>query len=407
MGTARTILRHDATRATLVGAIAVAVGQVLLVLIAPLTRASADGITQAGIGLVSPDGETYLRMAESPYSPESVPWNRALLILILRAGTILGAPEHALVLTQITLLVLATALTHRTAERIAGRSAGIVAAAVVAVNPLTAQWARFVLSETLMLSLVLIGLWAAERLLRGVLRHGALLLLTPAVLATFLRPNGILLLGSALTVLIIHRPRRHAGVLVAMTWTGVALGLTLGLLATGQPAERTFAEQLRSGTVIEGTEDVRVTLTMPPSVDVEDVSNIAAVRYVVAEPIAVARLAAVRITTEAAQVRRHYPTPVNIAIGSAMLGFAVATAIGAWSTGSRTLRTAALIIGLPMLLLVGATFATPEGRYGWAGLITAAPLAGIGVARVLDRLSASGQANTDEAQPSDGPGTAR
>lgn len=372
--------------AFLSGAAAVLLGQVLLLVLTPLSRASSDGVVTDGIALLAPDSFTYLELAEAP-DWLSTPWNRLLLIVLLRMGSVLGEPATLLVVLQVVMLTVAAALAHRLAAKVGGRVAGLLAAAVVAVNPLTAQWVRFVLTETLFLALVLIVLWAGVRIREAPERNGlTVVLVSAALLATFLRPNGVLVLGSALTLLVLARRPRFRRTAILLSWVAVVVGLGLGLLAAGQPAERSLTEQLYAGVVIEGTEHVVVTLDMPAPEDPTDTREVAGLQYAVTHPLAVGRLIGARMLVEVAQVRRHYPPVVNVGIGAAMLGFLGAAALSGRMPAAARSRSSALIIGAPILLLVGATFATPEGRYGWGALIVLAPLAGIGAGGGLTTL---------------------
>lgn len=398
--------RRPALEAVVVGTAAVALGQLLLIALSPLSRAASDGVRQAGMALLSPDGLTYLELSADASWAVETPWNRLLLIAILRAGAALGDAASFLVVLQAGALILASALVHRMAARVGGAPAGLIGAIVVAVNPLTAQWVRFVLSETLFLALMLIASYAAEGLLRGAGRRSdPATLLVASILAALLRPNGVLVLGSALTMLAITRAagRRTAALLIALTWIGVTGGLALGLDAAGQPAERPITAQLYDGVVVEGTDEVLVAIAMPPPADPDDTSNVAGLRYVIREPAAVARLAVTRIVAEVTQVRRHYPIAINIGIGAAMVVLAITTIVGARAPGASPLTRATIFLGLPILLLVGATFATPEGRYGWGALILSAPLAGVGAARILRSV----RRQDPDGQSAVGPGTAR
>lgn len=397
--------RRRTSRDLLIGAASVALGQLLLLAIAPLSRAASDGVERSGIALLSPDSLTYLDLAIDPAWLTETPWNRLLLVAILRLGSFLGDPAVILVVLQACALITASAIIHRMTARIGGPTAGLTATLVIAVNPLTAQWVRFVLSETLFFSLILITLAAAERSFRGAAGRTWAPLLVPAVLAAALRPNGVLVLGSVLTVLILARTasRGRTLVLIGVIWIGVGAGLALGLDAAGQPAERSITTQVLSGIVIEGTDDVLVAIAMPAADDPDDTSNVAGLRYVAAEPFAMARLAAARIVTEMIQVRRHYPTPINLSIGTAMLVFAITVLVGSRTAGASALVRSSVLLGSPILLLVGATFATPEGRYGWGAMILGAPLAGLGAARIVR----AAQLRRSDGQSIDGPRTAR
>lgn len=383
---------------------AVAAGQALLVALRPVTRASSDGVTASGVALLSADSVGYLDLAASADWLTETPWNRLLYIVLLRIGDAFGDPATFVVALQLVALVVASTIAHRLATDVAGRWAGVAATSVLAVNPLVAQWARFVLTEILFFALIIAVLWAGRRVLANA-EDGwsALLLVALGLLPALLRPNGILVLGSALTILALRARFGPRALLILLTWAMVAVGLWSGLMAAGQPAERSLTEQLHGGIVVEGADHVRTTVTMPAPLDLTDSSMGAALDYALQHPVATVRLATTRIAVESAQTRRHYPRPVNLAVGIAMIALFVLAAIGATQPRSRTLVRAALILGLPLLLMVGATFATPEGRYGWSYLTLLAPLGGIGSAVALQRL----RARTAKGQPSEGPGIDR
>lgn len=368
--------------AILSGTLAVAFGQALLVALAPLSRAGSPGVTPVGIALLSADSEGYLALAESATWLGEAPWNRLVLVAILRVGWVLGDAPTTLVAVQTLALVIAASLVHRLTARAAGNAAGAIASLAVAANPLTAQWVRFVLSETLMIALVLIVLWAALELGEpSRTRRATATLLTTAIIAAFLRPNGVLVLGSALTVLALRRSPARRSVLLVSIWVLVGGGLLLGLLAAGQPSERSLTEQIHAGVIIEGTEHVLVTRTMPEPRDPSDVSMAAGVRYAAEHPVAMVSLAITRIAVEVAQVRRHYPVPVNVGVGLMMVLLLAFATVGARQPGMTDLRRTTVVLVAPILVLVGLTFATPEGRYGWVGLVALGPLAAIGFAR--------------------------
>lgn len=361
------------------GALAVAFGQALLVALAPLSRAESPGVTPVGIALLSADSERYLALAESATWLGEAPWNRMALVAILRVGWLLGDAPTMLVAVQTIVLVIAASLVHRLTARASGHAAGVIATLAVAANPLTAQWVRFVLSETLMISLVLIVFWAALELGEpSRTRRATATLLATATIATFLRPNGVLVLGSALTVLALRHSSARRSVLLVSIWALVGGGLLLGLLAAGQPSERSLTEQIYAGVIIEGTEHVLVTRTMPEPREPSDVSIAAGVRYAAEHPVAMVSLAITRIAVELAQVRRHYPVPVNVSIGLMMVILLAFATVGARQPGMTDLSRTTVVLIAPILVLVGLTFATPEGRYGWAGLVALVPLAAIG-----------------------------
>ena len=364
----------------------------MLVALGPLSRVGDPGAGSTGpggIALLAPDSVGYLAASLTWERVAAAPWPRWGYLAVLRVGSLLGAAPLTAVLVQTTDTVAVGVLLLRTGRRLAWTAAGVVAASVLLVNPMTAQWLRFVLTESLTYALAAATVALATRP-PGRHRDAGLLAVVAAV--AVLRPTGPLLAAAAVTLVVLGRPwsRGRRSLAVAAVWLVVAGALAVGSVATGPPAEGTFASQLRDGVVVEGTPDVRVTLVMPAA----GPEGVAA--YVAEHPLAVARLAAARIAVEVAQVRRHYPPVVNVALGLAMLVLGGLAVAGLLDPRGRELRIPTAVVLVPLVAIVGVTFAVPEGRYGWAGLVALAPAVGVGAATALERL-----------RPQRGGGTAR
>jgi 4-amino-4-deoxy-L-arabinose transferase-like glycosyltransferase len=374
----------------LVSSILLVLGQGILVLLGPLTRAADPLGGAADLALLAADSDLYLSRSADLTDIAAMPWTRWTYLLLLHVGHLLGDAAQFVVIVQVIAAIVAGALLHHLGTSLAGPSAGWVSAAVLLVNPMTAQWVRFVLTETLAYTLIVVLLWSAWRLASTASRRAPVTCsLVTAILVTFLRPNGLLLLGSALTLIILSTQRgRTRAALILAVWGAVASGMFLALEATGQPAEGTFASQLYDGVIVEGAEHVRTVRPMPTPADRDEVSNRAAVEYGFDHPLAVTQLIVSRVAVESIQVRRHYPSVVNLAFGSAMLVLLVASAAGWRDPRTTLLRRPVVVLGLPLMALVGLTFAVPEGRYGWAYLVLLSPLAGVGTARFLGAATA-------------------
>jgi hypothetical protein len=371
----------------LVGLLTVGLGQALQVLLGPYSRLQGTFIVPAGIAVLAPDSRYYLGASRSLASIFDSPWTNWSYLAIGRLGHASG--DAATLIAVLQLLVatgVATAL-YITMNGIAGIGAGWVAAAAFAVNPLTAQWFRFVHTETLFFSTVIAIVLIAGRGSARPSRASDAALVGLGVFAALLRPNGVLVLLSALAIVTIRRAdrRRARLALLALVLLAPVL-LGLGHRATGDPAEGSLVSQLYDGVVVEGTPDVQFVIAMPPAVDAADESLTGALFYVAAHPTAVLRLFFTRIGTEVAQVRTHYPLVVNIAAAFAMCIFLVSALVGILDDRTAGLRRPAIVILIPILVLVGLTFATPEARYGWGGLVALTPFVGVGVARLSPRL---------------------
>jgi hypothetical protein len=247
---------------------------------------------------------------------------------------------------------------------------------------------RIVSTEAVFFGTVAIITGLGIRVLGGTARWSdKAVLLLMALLAAFTRPNGFLVATAALIIAAsAQRPGLRRSLMTAAVLATAALLLPFAYTATGPPSEGSLTQQLYTGVVVEGTEHVRMTIAMPEPVDPDDTTLGAAARFALSHPLATARLAGARLAVETAQVRRHYPAVVNIAFAFAMLLLAGSVAVGWGDARSRHARTVSLVIGTPLMLLTMATFAVPEGRYGWAYLLPLAPIAGTGIDRVIDRM---------------------
>lgn len=395
-------------RSLAIGASTVAAGQAVLALFVSQSRAGSANVRRDGLAFLAPDSLVYLEASESIVDVMQVPWNRWLYVALLHAGDRFGDASFTIVVLQLLLASLAAASLHHMVKSIGGDRAGVLAAAAFAMNPLTAQWFRFLLTETLFYALILLALYFAASIHRNGPRAGSLTAgMMIAVLASLTRPNGILVAAGIMTVIAIKAAPQTRSVVrtvsVTLVWTGAVIGLLLGVAATGGPAERSFTTQLFNGIVVEGDDRVVVRVDMPPALDESDESVSAAVRYVADEPGPVLKLFAVRIITESIQVRPHYPVWLNLAVGGLMAVYFSMSIVGRGRARSAGLTRVILTLGLPLALLVGATFAVPEGRYGWSYLILLAPIVGLGMDATLRAATLS--LGRDQSRP--GPGTAR
>jgi len=370
-----------------------ALGQFILLVLGPLTRAARAGEGTAGpfgIALLSSDSRYYLRGSET-LLPD-IPLNRIVYPAILRLGTELGAVEFFAVLVNLLALATAGALLYDLGRRYGGdRLSGGFAAAAMLVNPLTAQWMRFILTETLMYSAVIVVLWSAERSGRDLRHRTVALLLAAGLFAALLRPNGILLLASSASILVLARGSRASGlwktVVASIAIASAALGLLLAGAREGDvrapSATGVVISLLYDGVVIEGSDHALVRTSMPVPFDPMDTSLRAALGYAFDHPLAVARLGALRVAHETWQVRRHYPAAVNIAIGLGFCLLLVLSAVGRRLLRNRSLDVPLALIATPQVVLIAVTFAVPEARYGWTYLVGLSVWAGAGGAQAF------------------------
>lgn len=374
----------------------VAFGQSFLIAIGPLTRAGrafGGSIGPGGIALLSSDSLYYLELSRSSAILQEAPVTRLALPIILRLGSALGSAELFAVAINLVALTLAGVALHDLGRRLGGtETTGFLAAASLVVNPLTAQWARFILTETLSYAMVIGILWVATRLTARRSPQMFALLLVLGTSITLLRPNGVLVLAGGLGAVELLRNRertRRSRILIhVIIWNAAALVFFAGSMEPTLGSERTsqlVLGLLYDGVIVEGTPEVLVTTPMPVPEDASDLSLSGAVDYALRHPVAVAKLGIMRIAYETLQLRPHYPVVVNLVMGIGFAAFVLFVVIGIRADRSRVLRPAVVMLALPQVLLIAATFAVPESRYGWTYLVTLCPWAGIGADRILRR----------------------
>lgn len=356
-------------------------GQLVLVLLAPLSRATtADSIFQ-GIVLLSSDSPGYLRNGSSWGGVGSETWNRWAFLSVIRIGEALGSGALFLVAVHALLFLFAGAALVDLGRRYSGRVAGVIAASVLLVNPMVAQWVRFVHTEAMFYALVVLAIWVTERYSSN--RKFLVPLLLIAGLVAMTRPNGVLVGAACLTFVGMSHfrglPRWLSSTAV---WTAAVVMLLLGLTDATPRYGWDTATYTVEGVVIEGAEHARTSIPMPTPTSAVN-SNSDLMRYVVDNPVATGRLAVTRIWVETVQVRRHYPALVNYGVGFFMIVFVFAVGFGLFDLRRERLSQIVLLIAIPLALLIGVTFAVAEGRFGWAYLLAFSVHAGAGAARLV------------------------
>lgn len=357
-------------------------GQVLLQLIG---RIVPSAVRYPGPWVPTATEDTGVYVSAAMRLPQLEPhlWTKSFYIGLIRADDALGLQGWGLLAIQSLLLVAAGLALLKYVEPRWGRRAGLISAAVLVLNPNVTQWTKTIFTEAVFMPLmVLLALMLATSLERSWLRVPVLVL---AGLSLAVRPNGF---GAVLGVMVVVA-------LSLRRWRGLSLTagvILLAAVAVLSPAfqtpggeENTLAARTYEGLVIWVSPDF-VRMEMPPAADATDLSNSAVIRYAVEHPLAVASLGARRVFWEIVQVRPHYPTAVNVIVAVQMVAFLTLALIGV--SGSRrdplTMSISGVSVGL--LLVIAATWAIAEGRFGWAMFATWSPWVGIGADVLLRRV---------------------
>ena len=381
----------DARRRLLGVLILALAGQLLLLVVGSL---APELVRFVGVGpKIAPDSAAYLNAAEGLPSVDAEWWGKILYVLLLRIGQGMGSAEWFAVCLQFLAASAAGIALVDLGTRNGTSRPGWLAAAVWLLNPQTAQWTSVVMTDSAFMSLMLLVLWAVMRALAGRGRWASALL--PALMVGMLRPNGLLAIAAVSVLWIWSSGRSHSVVhaaLPARIASTVVVVVTVVLVIGLSPAHRSGTGgaddrplvRLVAGEVVWG--ETAWSRPMPPPPDT-DRSLGALVRYATSEPVPTIDIGLRRIVVEVIQVRPHYPLPVNIVVGGTMLLYLGAAILGAATAAGRVLRRPVLALALPMLAAIGATWASPEGRFGWAVLVLLGPWVGIGLDRAVHALS--------------------
>jgi hypothetical protein len=322
----------------------------LLLVVGQLLVTWVIGLPSAPV--LSPDSGFYLDGAAR--FPQLIPKQRPYLgiILYLRVCSLLGPAPWVALIGNASALWLASLALWQIAARWAGDKAGWVAAAILLLNPLTAQWTRYLLTEPLFFSAVIGWLWLA------LFRPGWVFLAFSAAVST-LRPNAFTLVAAALTwCLVLNlRRRRRALLLIGFGWLALIASLVL-VAPLVSPVAHKVPQMLASGTVIHSHPEVE--LPMDHGF------------------LSVLRLLLTRLGWELGQWRPWYSLRMNVFIAVFMTAFYVLALRGAWLTRSTRLFWAVLLISLPSMAVIMATWAIHEARFGWWFLVAWIPWVAIG-----------------------------
>jgi hypothetical protein len=301
--------------------------------------------------VLSNDSGFYLSGADR--FPQLIPKQRPYLgmILFLRMCGLLGAAPWVALLGNASAVWLASLALWQIASHYAGARAGWIAASIWLLNPLAAQWTRYVLTEPLFYSAVIFWLWLA------LFRPGWPLLLFSAAGAT-LRPNGFTLLASAIAwVVLINTPDRKRTGLLLLVGLLALLGTVVVIAPMISPVAIKVPQLITNGTVIHSHPELALSMDAP---------------------LAVPRLFAARLGWEFVQLRPWYSLRFNAFIALFMPCFYALALRGALLTRGTRLFWAVVVISAPSLLVISSTWAIHEGRFAWWVLVAWIPWVAIG-----------------------------
>lgn len=376
-------------------------GLVVLFLIGQVLVSALFGLPLRPV--LGTDSSSYLAVAQDWGQLESFHIGLFWYLVLLKVDVLFSAGGWFVVAVQAAVAVAAAWVLQRTTVRWGGSLAGWIAAAVYLLHPPIAQWTRYLLTEAPFYAVMVMfaGAMVSWHSRSGGWRDtGVVFVAAGAVLLA--RPNGILVVGIAATLVAVWS-QRHGATRIALTLAGWAVVatvvLTLDIYSSGGGGDaNSFLRRAEAGEVLWN--DSVWALRMPEVVG-DDYSNRAFIGYTVQHPVAVVRLGVTRVGAEMAQVRPFYSDSLNFYLAVSMLAFYVAASLGWWKMRRSAWSSVAWTVSIPTAVLIAVTWAVHEARFGWWFLVLWIPWAGVGAswclsvirARLMEAASVSGESS--------------
>ncbi len=271
----------------------------------------------------------------------------------LKVSSLLGSVKWIAVIGNSLSVITAAECLWQITKKYSSDSRAWLAVCIWLLNPLTAQWTRWVMSEPLYYSAVIIWIWLA-------LFKTSFLLITFSTLASTLRPNAIILLGSAITWTSTIKKQFTIKEVIKITTKLVIIMLFLiaFIFIRFDTSKLILIESFSNGQVIHNM----------PEVSIEMRST----------PFSYISLFFHRIGWELIQLRPWYSFKNNFFISIFMILFYILAIRGGWIIRQSKLFIAISLITIPSLIIIGCTWSIYEGRFGWWFLVSWIPLVAIG-----------------------------
>ena len=301
------------------------------------------------------------------------------------------------IMQSIAVLTSAYALFSITKE-FGTRRAAWIATSFYLLNPMLAQWTRYILTESFFYSSVIIALRLST--IRKKWSVGLVFLV--ALFLILLRPNGIIPACSAIVVSIFVHFRGTAFRLV-LSLVSVALCiffLSSSLKSEGYGDESvavSIFETTLEGVVIYGAPELNMRMPKPRN---EERSTVAFVKYFSENSVANLKLGVARVSWELKQIRPWYSKNLNVFLVALMSWFYVSCIVSMVFVRTKILTWTILVFTIPSTAAIALTWAIWEGRFGWGFLALWIPHVGIGTTRVIELFFQASNAGGNSARNS-------
>ena len=339
-------------------------------------------------GIVISRGDSFFYFSGASHIAELSPFERlyAGYIFLLHLSQMISNSGMLMVVVQSIFVVMAAYAIFSLAQEYGNTMAGWIAVSFYLLAPMLSQWTRYILTESIFYSLIVIGL----RLATLKVSWSHLPMIPVALLLIALRPNGIIIACAVLSIYVwvkFFRISTRISLIISMWSCCVLFGVLLlgGEGVGGDSVQSSIFKRTIEGNVIYGVTELNVRMPQPDSVDR---SNLAYVKYILENPVANLKIGILRVYWELKQIRPWYSTSLNLFLLLTMASFYSFSFIGLTRTWRKDLVKAIAILTLPSVVLISLTWAIWEGRFGWWFMVTWIPLFGIGAAHVIDFIFA-------------------
>jgi hypothetical protein len=303
-------------------------------------------------------------------------------IFSLRLSQIISSSGIFMVVIQAIFVIVASYSMFSLAKDYGGLLAGWVSVSFYLLAPMLSQWTRYILTESIFYSLIVIGLRIAT------LKHywNQFAMIPLLLLLILLRPNGVIVACAILSIYVFSKVSRKTTriSLVSFIWI---IGLLFSVNSiSGDAAEESVQSSIfqktLDGNVVYGVQDLNYQMPIARSLER---STAAYIKYVIENPIPNLKIGTLRVFWELKQVRPWYSPSLNLFLYLTMGAFYIFSLFGLIQIWREPMVRAIAMLTLPLVLLIAITWAIWEGRFGWWFMVTWIPLFGIGVA-VLARM---------------------
>jgi len=326
------------------------------------------------------DSYFYFKGASQIFELSSFEFMYAGYMLLLHFSQLISSSGVFMVLIQSAFTILAAYALFSLAKEYGGLKAAWLSVGFYLLNPMLSQWTRYILTESIFYSLIIIGF----RLVTLQTNARFKVIVPVTLLLTTLRPNGIIVACSLFSILILKSKCRILirSIFLFLTWIPGIL-LAVFFLNSGSTNQATLGSSIfratLEGNVVFGVTELNLEMPEPKTLDR---SNFAFVQYVIQNPVAIFQIALLRIYWELKQIRPWYSSSLNFFLIVTMITFYIFIFFGWFQVLRKPITKAIIVMTLPSSIFIGLTWAIWEGRFGWWFLVTWIPLFGIGLSKM-------------------------